>query len=253
MLSSDIAPRRPVPAAHADAFGVRPDRRHAHRRADRARRGHRLVLPAALRQRQRLRRHSGPGARRHLGHPASRTSGPRPSAISRAPTSSRPPSGRTDGVVALTDFMPVGEDGRPSGHPPEIHRQVRCTRGRVPHAGGLHAPLRVRGAHHPAGAAADRPLRHRPHRPGAHALERQAGGVDGRAVDRLRPLRGGEGRGSAGWSSATTTTTSIRPTATRAHSSSTSPPPSGRAGRRACATAGRSAAWSSARRWRSSC
>ena len=36
-----------------------------------------------------------------------------------------------DGVVALTDFMPVGEDGRPSGHPPEIHRQVRCTRGRV--------------------------------------------------------------------------------------------------------------------------
>src|SRR5882724_2223104 len=36
-----------------------------------------------------------------------------------------------DGVVALTDFMPVTEDGRPSGPQPEIHRQVRCTRGRV--------------------------------------------------------------------------------------------------------------------------
>ena len=37
-----------------------------------------------------------------------------------------------DGVVVLTDFMPVAEDGRPSGPHPEIHRQLRCTRGRVP-------------------------------------------------------------------------------------------------------------------------
>src|SRR5215216_6881015 len=37
-----------------------------------------------------------------------------------------------DGVVALTDFMPVDEDGRPSGPHPEIHRQLRCSRGRVP-------------------------------------------------------------------------------------------------------------------------
>jgi GH15 family glucan-1,4-alpha-glucosidase len=36
------------------------------------------------------------------------------------------------GVVVLTDFMPVDEDGRPSGRHPEIHRQLRCTRGRVP-------------------------------------------------------------------------------------------------------------------------
>jgi GH15 family glucan-1,4-alpha-glucosidase len=36
------------------------------------------------------------------------------------------------GVVVLTDFMPVAEDGRPSGSHPEIHRQLRCTRGRVP-------------------------------------------------------------------------------------------------------------------------
>src|SRR6478736_6238810 len=36
------------------------------------------------------------------------------------------------GVVVLTDFMPVDEDGRPSSPHPEIHRQVRCTRGRVP-------------------------------------------------------------------------------------------------------------------------
>jgi GH15 family glucan-1,4-alpha-glucosidase len=36
------------------------------------------------------------------------------------------------GVAVLTDFMPVDEDGRPSGPHPEIHRQVRCTRGRVP-------------------------------------------------------------------------------------------------------------------------
>jgi GH15 family glucan-1,4-alpha-glucosidase len=35
------------------------------------------------------------------------------------------------GVVVLTDFMPVDEDGRPSGPHPEIHRQLRCTRGRV--------------------------------------------------------------------------------------------------------------------------
>jgi GH15 family glucan-1,4-alpha-glucosidase len=40
---------------------------------------------------------------------------------------------RTDeGIVHVTDFMPVGEDGRPSGEHPEIHRQLRCTRGRVP-------------------------------------------------------------------------------------------------------------------------
>jgi GH15 family glucan-1,4-alpha-glucosidase len=36
------------------------------------------------------------------------------------------------GVAVLTDFMPVGEDGRPSSPHPEIHRQLRCTRGRVP-------------------------------------------------------------------------------------------------------------------------
>ena len=36
------------------------------------------------------------------------------------------------GTVVLTDFMPVDEDGRPSGPHPEIHRQLRCTRGRVP-------------------------------------------------------------------------------------------------------------------------
>ena len=37
-----------------------------------------------------------------------------------------------DGLVVLTDFMPVDEDGQPSGPHPEIHRQIRCTRGRVP-------------------------------------------------------------------------------------------------------------------------
>jgi GH15 family glucan-1,4-alpha-glucosidase len=36
-----------------------------------------------------------------------------------------------DGIVTLTDFMPVAEDGRPSGDRPEIHRRLRCTRGRV--------------------------------------------------------------------------------------------------------------------------
>jgi len=36
------------------------------------------------------------------------------------------------GVATLTDFMPVGEDGRPSSPHPEIHRQLRCTRGHVP-------------------------------------------------------------------------------------------------------------------------
>jgi GH15 family glucan-1,4-alpha-glucosidase len=36
-----------------------------------------------------------------------------------------------DGIVSVTDFMPVAEDGRPSGDHPEIHRRLRCTRGRV--------------------------------------------------------------------------------------------------------------------------
>jgi GH15 family glucan-1,4-alpha-glucosidase len=35
------------------------------------------------------------------------------------------------GVVVLTDFMPVDEGGRPAGQHPEIHRHLRCTRGRV--------------------------------------------------------------------------------------------------------------------------
>ena len=34
-------------------------------------------------------------------------------------------------TVSLTDFMPVAEDGRPSGSHPEIHRRLRCTRGKV--------------------------------------------------------------------------------------------------------------------------
>ena len=36
------------------------------------------------------------------------------------------------GILTLTDFMPVALDGRPSGPHPEIHRRLRCTRGRVP-------------------------------------------------------------------------------------------------------------------------
>jgi len=35
------------------------------------------------------------------------------------------------GVVSLTDFMPVAEDGRPYGQHPEIHRRMHCSRGRV--------------------------------------------------------------------------------------------------------------------------
>ena len=34
-------------------------------------------------------------------------------------------------IVTVTDFMPVGQDGRPSGQQPEIHRRIRCTRGRA--------------------------------------------------------------------------------------------------------------------------
>lgn len=36
-----------------------------------------------------------------------------------------------DGVMTVTDFMPVTADGAPHGQHPEIHRRVRCTRGRV--------------------------------------------------------------------------------------------------------------------------
>ena len=35
------------------------------------------------------------------------------------------------GIVTLTDFMPVAADGRPSGPHPEIHRRLRCTKGRA--------------------------------------------------------------------------------------------------------------------------
>lgn len=34
-------------------------------------------------------------------------------------------------TVTVTDFMPVDESGRPAAEHPEIHRQVRCTRGRT--------------------------------------------------------------------------------------------------------------------------
>jgi GH15 family glucan-1,4-alpha-glucosidase len=36
-----------------------------------------------------------------------------------------------ESIVSVTDFMPVAEDGRPSGPHPEIHRRLRCTRGRA--------------------------------------------------------------------------------------------------------------------------
>jgi GH15 family glucan-1,4-alpha-glucosidase len=37
-----------------------------------------------------------------------------------------------NGIVTVTDFLPVAEDGGPSGQHPEIHRRLRCSRGRVP-------------------------------------------------------------------------------------------------------------------------
>jgi GH15 family glucan-1,4-alpha-glucosidase len=43
-------------------------------------------------------------------------------------TTFRTPEG---GIVTLTDFMPVAEDGGPLGPHPEIHRRLRCTRGKV--------------------------------------------------------------------------------------------------------------------------
>ena len=36
-----------------------------------------------------------------------------------------------DGIATVTDFMPVAEDGGPAGPHPEIHRRLRCSRGRV--------------------------------------------------------------------------------------------------------------------------
>jgi GH15 family glucan-1,4-alpha-glucosidase len=36
-----------------------------------------------------------------------------------------------EAVISVTDFMPVAEDGRPSGPHPEIHRRLRCNRGRA--------------------------------------------------------------------------------------------------------------------------
>lgn len=35
------------------------------------------------------------------------------------------------GRLTITDFMPVGGNGRPTGAQSEVHRRVRCTRGRV--------------------------------------------------------------------------------------------------------------------------
>jgi GH15 family glucan-1,4-alpha-glucosidase len=37
-----------------------------------------------------------------------------------------------EGRIAVTDFMPLGEGGRPVGPQPEVRRLVRCLRGRVP-------------------------------------------------------------------------------------------------------------------------
>ena len=211
----------------ADARRVRPDRRHADRGAGRARRGDRLVLPAALRQRQRLRRPARPGARAAPGPSARRASGPPPSATSRAPTSSRPPSGPPDGVVR-PHRLHAGGRGRPAVGPAPRDPPAAALHPRPgADADGLHAALRVRRAHHPARAAPGRPLRHRPDRPGPHPLERQAVRLDRRAVHRHHPVRRWRRARSAGWSCGTTTTTSIRWTATRAPASSTSPPRSG--------------------------
>ena len=83
-----------------------------------------------------------------------------------------------------------------------------------------------------------RPVRHRPHRPGAHALERQAVRVGHRAVDRDHPVRAGEGRGAlAGPALRRRRHPPGRPLRERPQARR-SPPRSGRSGRRGCATSG---------------
>ena len=97
---------------------------------------------------------------------------------------------------SVTDFMPVAEDGRPSGEHPEIHRHLRCSRGRVTMQ-MIFMPRFEYGA---------RATRLESLRAGLFATDRtdqvltlsqrQAVRVGGRAVDRHRPVRAGEGRGA---------------------------------------------------------
>jgi hypothetical protein len=157
-----------------------------------------------------------------------------------------------DGIVTLTDFMPVDEDGRPSGTHPEIHRHVRGVRGTVPME-MVFAPRFEYGA---------RGTRVEQLKAGLFATDRTDQVL---TLSSARPfdwsLAGGRpppgfrssAASPAGWCSASTTTTSIRSIATRAPANSTSPPPSGSAGPRPCATAGRTGRWFAAPPSRSSC
>ncbi len=148
-----------------------------------------------------------------------------------------------DGIVSVTDFMPVAEDGQPSGEHPEIHRRLRCSRGRVTMS-MIFMPRFEYGARATRlESAASRSFRHRPHRPGAHSVQREAVRVDDRGSRPPRPGSSWKRERSAGWSFATTTMISIQSIVTRAPASSTTPPNSGRSGRRRYATRGRTGAW----------
>ena len=194
-LSSDVAPRRPVPTRTLtlSEYGLIGDMRTAALvgldgaidwcclpRFDSG-----SVFAAILDPSGAAPGPSGPQGR-----------GPRPSATCRAPTSSRPPSGRRTASSPSPISCRWARTAGPPARIPEIHRQVRCTRGRVPMQ-MVFMPRFEYGA---------RTTRLELLRDGlfatdrtdqvAHALERQAGRLGRRAVHRLHPLHAGEGRGA---------------------------------------------------------
>ena len=180
--------------------GARPVRLRAHRRhadggADRARRSHRLVLSAAVRQRQRLRRHPRSGAGRHLVGSAR-------SGLDLHPTLPAPHQHPRDHLPhrrrhRRADRFHAGGRGRPAiGTPPGDPPAAPLHPGPRADADDVHAPVRVRRARHSARAAPERAVRHRSHRPGAHPLQREAVRMGGRAVRRHRPVYHREGGGA---------------------------------------------------------
>ncbi len=237
--TSDQAARRPAPSRTLtlSEYGLIGDMRTAALVGLDG--GDRLVLPAALRQRQRVRRACSTRSAAAPGPSARRASGPPRSATCRAPTFSRPRSGPRTASSSVTDFMPVGR-GRPtvrpaSGDPPAapLHPRPRGDAACSSCPGSSTGP-------EPPGSSCSGPVSSPPTGPTrcsrSRARSRSSGSSSSPAPPRGSTMEKGEER----WLVLRYDDDDIhpgrplreRPQARR------SPPLSGAAGRRACATAG---------------
>ena len=171
------------PRARSDGLGrsaraagdlrLRTHRRHAHRGAGGAQRGDRLVLPPAVRQRERLRRVTGSRAGRHLGGAARRAVDLHPAL---PPPHQHPRDHLPDGERhGDRHRLHAGGRGRPPLRSASRDPPARARGTRIGADGDdLRAPVRVRRADDPAGTAPRGTLRDRPDRSGADALQRAA-------------------------------------------------------------------------------